>query len=86
MILQMYAIFDHAVGVYRPPMFVRHVGEIARSLEVEVNRPDAEEGNMLARHPEDFHVYHLGVFDDNSGQMELLVPPVRTFTADQFRK
>lgn len=66
------AIRDRAANVFGVPSFVPSLGSAVRSFSDEVNRPG--ENNVLNRHPEDFDLYELGVYDDNSGTFETLTP------------
>lgn len=56
---------DRAADAYGRPMFVPSVGVAIRSFSDEVNRKDSD--NQLFNHPDDFDLYELGEFDDNSG-------------------
>jgi hypothetical protein len=50
-------------------MFVPSVGVAIRSFSDEVNRQSDD--NQLHNHPDDFDLYELGEFDDNSGTFAL---------------
>jgi len=63
------SVKDRAADAYGRPMFVPSVGVAIRSFSDEVNRQDAD--NQLFNHPDDFDLYELGEFDDNSGQFAL---------------
>jgi hypothetical protein len=54
-------------------MFVPSVGVAIRSFSDEVNRKDPE--NQLHNHPDDFDLYELGEFDDNTGLFALHEQP-----------
>jgi hypothetical protein len=60
---------DRAADAFGRPMFVPSVGVAIRSFSDEVNRKDAE--NQLYNHPDDFDLYELGEFDDNTGLFTL---------------
>ena len=64
---------DRAADAFGRPMFVPSVGVAIRSFSDEVNRSDAD--NQLFNHPDDFDLYELGEFDDNSGQFALHEQP-----------
>jgi len=59
------SVKDRAADAYGRPMFVPSVGVAIRSFSDEVNRKDQE--NQLFNHPDDFDLYELGEFDDNTG-------------------
>jgi hypothetical protein len=67
------SIMDTAAGAYGRPAFVASEGVAVRQFQDEVNR--ASEDNQLYKHPDDFQLYYLGTFDDNSGTMDLLGSP-----------
>lgn len=62
------AVKDRAADAYMRPFFVPTANMAIRSFMDEVNRKS--EDNQLFHHPEDFDLYELGVFDDNSGRIE----------------
>lgn len=64
---------DRAADAYGRPMFVPSVGVALRSFSDEVNREDSE--NQLNKHPDDFDLYELGEFDDNTGLFALHEQP-----------
>jgi hypothetical protein len=59
------SVRDHAAEVYNRPFFATHRGIAVRDFTDEVNRAAAD--NPLYKHPDDFDLYLLGVFDDASG-------------------
>jgi hypothetical protein len=63
------SVKDRAADAFGRPMFVPSVGVAIRSFSDEVNRQDAD--NQLFNHPDDFDLYELGEFDDNTGQFAL---------------
>lgn len=65
MILKVVAIYDNASQAYGRPVFVPALGQAVRSFNDEVNSKEATD---LARHPEDFELYHLADFDDSTGR------------------
>lgn len=62
------SIFDLAAQSYGRPVFIPSQGLAIRSFSDEVNKPD---GGDLHNHPEDFVLYELGGFDDNTGRFNL---------------
>ena len=70
------AIFDTAVQAYGQPIFVVAPGQAIRSFVDEVNKiaPD----NQLNTHPEDFELYELCTFDDNTGLFSQTAPRLLT--------
>jgi len=64
---------DRAADAYGRPMFVPSTGVAIRSFSDEINRNNAD--NQLFNHPDDFDLYELGEFDDNSGLFALHEQP-----------
>lgn len=69
----MVSVRDSAAGVFGVPFFSPSVGVAIRSFSDEVGRSDAQ--NQLNRHPEDFELFQLGVFDDNDCDFEIFSSP-----------
>lgn len=63
---QCVAIHDRALDAFGRPFYVQTIGQAVRSFQDELNR--AHDENNLYKHPEDFDLYHLGEYDDQTGQ------------------
>ena len=63
------AVFDRAAQIFGRPFFVQASGQAIRSFTDEVNRTDSERGEF-ARHPDDFDLWQLAVYDDSLGQFQ----------------
>ena len=63
--LFIYSIFDTATGAYMRPFFVQADAAAQRAFEDLVATPDHE----VAKHPECYALFRLGVFDDNKGSI-----------------
>jgi len=59
-----YAVKDLAVQAFGTPFFVRAKGEAMRSFQDEVNKTA---DSAIAAHPEDYELYQLGEYDDQTG-------------------
>lgn len=81
MIHQVFAVRDVKLGAYNVPMFAKTVGLMQRSFEDEVNRKD--DNNLMARHPEDYWLFHLGSYDDENGQFKNYENPILLCQGDQ---
>lgn len=68
MIHYVIATRDSASQAFGLPFFVPAVGLAVRAFTDEVNREGSEKD--LARHPDDFELYQLGVFNDATGQFD----------------
>lgn len=73
MILIAFSIFDVKGSNFTPPFFMAAQGIALRNFSDLVNDPQTS----VFKHPEDYKLYKVGSFDDNSG---LFVPiPVPEF-------
>lgn len=83
MILYVLSIRDRAADVFGQPIFVAAKGAAVRSFGDEINRKEAN--NNFAAHPEDFDLYELGTFDDNTGTFECSTPRMVAIGKDLVR-
>lgn len=81
--MQVCALYDAASGVYAKPIFTQSTGVAIRSFTDEVNRKHEE--NAIFNHPEDFALYHLGSYEDTSGEFKCLEKPLRLVTANEVK-
>ncbi len=61
--LNIYSIYDTAAGLYSRPFFCQSDAEALRmfsDLSVDAEHP-------VGKHPEDYMIFRLGIFDDNKG-------------------
>lgn len=77
------AAFDSASQLYGQPMFVPSTGVAVRSFTDEVNRQ--AEGNVINEHPDDFELYLLGFYDDESGLFQDNTPQLLLRGKDAVR-
>lgn len=59
------AVRDRAVDSFGTPIFVVAVGQAVRSFADEINNRDSS----FAKHPDDFDLYQLGMFDQDEGTL-----------------
>lgn len=62
------SVYDNAAKAYNNPMPVPAKGIAIRGFMDEANRPDQQ--NTLYQHPEDFTLYCIGEFDNESGEVK----------------
>lgn len=72
-IYAMCSVRDVVASTFGRPIFAPNTASAVRSIQNEVNRP--QDGNMLNTHPDDFELYHLGNYDDQTGGVEMLPQP-----------
>jgi hypothetical protein len=61
------AIRDIKANVFAQPYFVTSLGGAVRAFGDEIQR--AEPNNLMNKHPNDFELYHIGEYDDNTGYL-----------------
>lgn len=74
---QVFSLFDKTSLSYNLPMFYTSQGEAMRGFLdiIEDTR------TIVHRHPEDFSLYLIGSFDENSGLVDSLQEPKQVCTA-----
>ena len=79
------SIKDTAADAFGRPAFVATEGVALRQFQDEVNR--ASDDNQLYKHPQDFHLYYIGMFDDSTGKFDLMeIPKLITRATDVIMK
>lgn len=63
-------IKDTAVEAFGPTFEVRATGEAMRMFKDEVNN----EQSRINKHPQDFELYKVGMFDDQTGELTGMTP------------
>lgn len=79
MLHEVYSIRDAKTEVFSPPFLQKARGEAERSFSQLSNDPETS----IGRYPEDFDLYYLGQFNDNSGAYTLLDTPKHIIKAIQ---
>lgn len=73
MIIKLFAVFDSKAALFGQPFSDQQEGSAIRNFSDAVN--DASNpNNMWNRHPEDFSLFQVGEFDNNSGELIPTVP------------
>lgn len=75
MIYVVCAIRDIKADIFGQPFFQASIGMAQRSFTDSVN--SQEPNNLLAKHPEDFELFHLGTYDDQQAVFKLHDRPVQ---------
>ncbi|AXL14497.1 nonstructural protein [Microviridae sp.] len=75
------AVRDSAADVFGRPFFVPTAASGIRSFTDEVNR--ASDDNQFYKHPKDFALYEIGVYDDQTAMIETHPQPKLLINADQ---
>lgn len=75
--LLMCAIFDSQVKAFTPPFYSRTKSEAMRSFADAVGKSDSP----FCNHPNDYTLFYIGEFDDNSGGGLFLTVPEKLLHA-----
>lgn len=80
--LKAYAVHDGKGKYFGLPFFMQNAGMATRAFSDLVNDPQSS----VNRHPEDYVLYEIGIYDDQSAIMESKSPLELIATANQFKK
>lgn len=64
--LKIYSIRDAKAEIFNTPFYKLTHGEAERDFQTLVN----DQKSMVAKYPEDYDLYYLGSFDDNTGKAQ----------------
>lgn len=79
MIQQAFSIFDTAAGVYSPPFF-----QITKGLAIRIFTDTAnDKTNAIGLHPNDYTLFAVGTFDDNTGMFRPEPTPLPIIKANE---
>jgi len=71
MIYRIYSVKDLKAAAFAPPFFLGRDEVAVRTFKSAVNDPT----HPMHPHPEDYHLYHVGEFDDETGVITALEQP-----------
>jgi hypothetical protein len=77
MVLKIYSIRDTKGEVFHAPYFKTTHGEAERSFRQAAN----DDKTTISQFPEDFDLYYLGEYDDNTGKFKNLDTPQHVIKA-----
>jgi hypothetical protein len=70
--MNIYSIYDQAAKAYLNPFFLHNDGLAIRAFQDNVNSTD---DNNIAKHPDQFTLFKLASYDDQTGLIEALPSP-----------
>lgn len=82
MILKVYSIRDAKAEIFNPPFYKHTHGEAERDFKKITNDPKS----FVNQFPEDFDLYYLGLFDDNTGKFQPLDTPEHQLKAIMLKE
>lgn len=77
-----YAIRDAKTEIFSQPMYFVTPGVAIRTFGDEVENSNSN----LSKHPEDYAMFKIGTFDDNTGAIEQEPQPLQIALAMDFKK
>lgn len=77
MVLKVFSIRDQKAEVFNTPFYKKTHGEAERDFRSVVN----DEKSSLNKYPEDFDLYYLGEYCDNSGTFKSVDTPQHVIKA-----
>lgn len=80
--VNVFAVYDSKAATYGQPFFSPTIGSAMRAFHTACLDPQS----MLAKHPADFSLMQLGTFDDDTGELIGLNPPVNIGLAANFKE
>lgn len=72
MLMLTFSIYDIKSEVYSKPFYDTTIGAAIRNFNDAAQDPQT----TFNKHPEDFTLYQIGTFDDNTGNISALPEPV----------
>ena len=78
--IKILAVHDRALDAYMRPMFVPTIGAGIRAFQDEVNNPESP----MNKHPDDYDLFNLGDWDDNTGQFSQQPKPINIAVGKQL--
>lgn len=67
-------VHDVKTGVYHKPQFLINQAHAVRIFGDLVNNSN-NDNNEISKHPEDYTLFHIGDWDDNTAKIKLLKSP-----------
>lgn len=78
--LKVYSIRDAKGEIFHPPFYKKTHGEAERDFTTLVG----DQNGMVSKYPEDFDLWYLGTFDDQTGKFNALETPQHVIKAIQI--
>lgn len=80
--INIYSVFDVKSQLYGTPFFMLRDEIAQRAFADLVN----DKSTMVSRHPEDFLLYKIGEFWDDSGNVSSTIPPLALGNASGYKR
>ena len=76
------ALYDRATEAFAPIMTVHTRGEAIRSFRNECNNPQSP----INQHPTDYELYQLGLYNEQTGEIEPCEPAEMIARAEDYKE
>lgn len=76
------SVRDHKMASFGQPWFVPTLGVAERAFTDDINNPES----IAFKHPEDYELFHLGWFEEESGRFENLDVPTQLCTGVNVKR
>lgn len=70
MITKAFALYDTKAGMFHVPFFFPHMGQAIRAA-IDIG---TDLNTIIGRHPSDFALYQIGLYDDSTGTLSATPP------------
>lgn len=77
----MFTVYDQAAEAYLPPFYFGTNAQAKRAFAETVNQP----GHSFFKHPQDYTLFNLGVFDDSTAKITQNPTPISMGTALEYK-
>lgn len=75
------SVYDRAMDAFARPFFVPALGAAIRAFQDEVNRAESP----MCSHADDYDLFELGTFDEDSGKFQNLNEPRQVAIGKQMK-
>lgn len=82
--LKIYAIRDAAISGFMKPWVAKTNGEAIRTFQNVVNSKDDQ--NLISKHPEQFDLYLVADFDEDTGKVKAYEPTMHLAKAIEYKE
>lgn len=79
--LEVFSVYDTKAQAYLPPFFLHNTAMALRIFQNCAN----DTGHTFGTNPEDYCLFHIGMFDDDTGSLTALQTPKSLGLAQEFK-
>jgi len=80
MLSKVYAVYDSKTFTYGSPFLMKHIGDAVRAFTQIAN----DVTSQIGLYPEDYTLFELGTFDDQTAFFSILPNPIHVGKAIEF--